>query len=129
MAFEYELNPFWKFLFSFCSVAMLSRESARGTMGRTNELTLNQSSLIGHMVIVKCNLCHRQVHYLAADLAELLGPQRRVFSLPFRCEKCRKSDYLLISVRIPDSRDFGKIILRRPAGIKKVLLWKEERLR
>lgn len=92
---------------------------------RRNGLSLAKAAEIGHLITVRCNLCHDRSAFLASDLMPLFGPSRNVFELPFKCADCGKADYVDIDVRIPDQRDFGKLVIRRPAGVKTVRLWRE----
>jgi hypothetical protein len=84
---------------------------------------------MGQVIEVTCFLCHRTVFYLASDLEQILPPTTVVWCLPFNCVECGKRDYLKIRVRLPDQRDFGRMVVRRPAGEKRVHLWRDEKLR
>jgi predicted nucleic-acid-binding Zn-ribbon protein len=93
------------------------------------EHQLRDAASMGQVIEVQCHLCHRTIFYLASDLETILPPTTIVWRLPFNCAQCGKRDYLKIRVRLPDQRDFGSMIIRRPAGEKRVLLWRDEKLR
>lgn len=90
--------------------------------------TLGDAAKDGLLIIVRCNLCHKLVHYLAADLAALLGQERRASAVPFPCTKCRTAEFMDVRIKSPDLGDYGHLTIRRPAGVKKTQLWKSERL-
>lgn len=98
-------------------------------MRNASKLTLGLASEIGHLIIVKCSLCHREAYFMAGDLVQIFGHSRSVFGLPFSCTKCRDREFLTIRVRVPDAREFGRLLLRRPVGEQRIQLWREERLR
>ncbi len=98
-------------------------------MATHNGLTLEESCSIGHLVLVMCGICRKRIIYTACDLRDLYGPRRNVFDLPFRCEHCKQRDCIRIDVRLPDDRDLGKLVIRRPAGVKRVQLWQEVTLK
>lgn len=93
------------------------------------EHQLRDAASMGQVIEVKCFLCHRTIFYLASDLEQILPPTTIVWRLPFKCQQCRKADYLKIRVLLPDQRDYGTMIIRRPAGEKRVRLWRDEKLR
>ena len=81
---------------------------------------------LGQIIVARCNFCRQTANYLASDLETLFDPRRDVFSLPFRCPNCRRSDYIRIDCHIPRGDERGKIVVRRPAGVKRVQMWREE---
>lgn len=85
---------------------------------------LRTAAQIGELVVVRCNLCHRAVTYLSADLAELLGPDRDAYEPPFPCSKCGKRDYVVVKLRMPEPADYGNLVIRRPGKVLQVQTWR-----
>ncbi len=98
----------------------------RAYPGKTHRL--RDAAAIGQMVIVRCGLCRRQVRYLAADLAELLGSDRDALQPPFPCSRCDTGSYMSVKLHLPAPGDYGHLIVRRPAGVKRIQKWKSVRL-
>lgn len=90
---------------------------------------LSDAASMGQVIEVTCNHCHRQVYFRPDDLIPILGERYPVFGLPMRCDRCGLNRYIRIRVRLPDQRDYGRLVLKRPAGIRTVQLWREEVLR
>ena len=87
--------------------------------------TLARAAAAGEIVVVRCGNCRKVVNYLAADLAELLGPQRNAFEPHFACGTCRTEMHLRIKMRAPQPGDVGSLIVRRPAGVRTTRLWRD----
>jgi hypothetical protein len=80
------------------------------------------------LVVVTCNLCHRAVHYLAADLVSVLDPGRDAHAPPFPCSRCGHARYVGVKLRSPESGDYGHLSVKRPAGVKTIWLWRTVKL-
>ncbi|MFS4583773.1 hypothetical protein [Phaeobacter sp. C3_T13_0] len=83
---------------------------------------LRDAARDGQLVVLRCTLCRRCVHYLANDLAEVVGDKHPVHIPPFPCSKCRTAEHVTITCRSPHPGDLGQIMVRRPAGWKRI--WK-----
>lgn len=90
---------------------------------------LEDAASFGQLIQVACNHCHRKVFFRPDDLIPIFGRNQPVFDLPMRCDQCGLKRYIYIRVRLPDRHDYGKLVIRRPAGIRKVMVWREEVLR
>ena len=78
------------------------------------------------LVRFSCTWCKRSMHYLAADLAPLFHQDAVIGQLWGYCPRCGKSDYWREEERYANSSDVGHTVIRRPAGIRKVQLWRNE---
>lgn len=90
--------------------------------------TLAHAAKEGQLMLVRCNLCRRMVRYLASDLAAILDPRRDALDPPFPCSKCGRTDYIRIALHLPETGDYGHLVVRRPAGIKRTQLWRTVKL-
>jgi hypothetical protein len=43
-----------------------------------------------------------------------------------RCPRCGKADFWSVKQRYPTSDDVGMLTVRRPAGVKRTQLWRDE---
>ena len=77
----------------------------------------------GMLVVVKCNLCRRCVHYLAADLVEVLPGDRPALAPLGRCSACRTAEYMRVTLRQPHAGDVGQLVVRRPGKARVVREW------
>lgn len=80
----------------------------------------------GRCIRVRCNLCRRTLHFYAADLVTVYDPEMIAHEWRPPCSKCRKSDYVHVRSFSPGPDDVGRIMMRRPAGVRKTQLWKHE---
>lgn len=55
--------------------------------------------------------------------AAYVGQLMIVHAPPFPCSKCGRTDYIKVSLKIPETGDYGHLIVRRPAGVKRVQKW------
>ncbi|MBD8066065.1 hypothetical protein IC608_11335 [Devosia sp. PTR5] len=88
------------------------------------EWTLRHAAEDGQIVICKCNLCKREVRYLAADLLPFLHPDRDALEPPFACSRCGNANWVRVTLTYPTSWDFGVMVIRRPGAVKQVQTWK-----
>jgi hypothetical protein len=89
--------------------------------------TLAEADRAGQILVVTCQWCHLTQRYLPGDLLKF----RRDMSLDrlagkFRCEKCRRGDYMGLKVQLPYGEDFGKLAIRRLDRLKQVPVWKDD---
>jgi hypothetical protein len=80
------------------------------------------------LIVARCKLCRRSRHYLASDLLECgYGPELFVEELfgP-RCPNCGSLDFFRVRERYANSDDVGHTVIRRPAGERRIQLWKDE---
>jgi hypothetical protein len=89
---------------------------------------LKDGAAIGQLVTVRCSLCRRAATYLAADLATLLDPVRDASEPPFTCSKCGRTDYLRVTLRLPEAGDWGSLPVRRPGPVKVTQTWRTVKL-
>ena len=78
------------------------------------------------LVRCRCILCRRTVHYLATDLVEVFHRDTVIGHLWGRCPRCGSGDFWTEDERHPSSDDVGHLIIRRPAGVREIQLWKNE---
>ncbi|SMX31961.1 hypothetical protein COL8621_00665 [Actibacterium lipolyticum] len=87
--------------------------------------TIRDAARDGQLMILRCRLCRRCVHFLAADLVEVVEASHPCHIAPFGCSKCGSCDYVDIQWRSPAPGDIGTLLIRRPVGWKRV--WKTVR--
>jgi hypothetical protein len=87
--------------------------------------SLAQAAEAGQIVVIRCALCRRVVNYLAADLCTLLDPHLDARGAHFPCGKCRTREYLQVKLRVPAPGDFGSLMVRRPAGLRQIRIWRD----
>jgi len=94
----------------------------------------------GMLIVCTCRLCRRSVTYLAADLLEYFrgaaeGEARSAAPLPDlraigqlwgKCPRCGSVEFWSEQERYPSSEDVGHTRIRRPAGYRRVPLWRDE---
>lgn len=96
-----------------------------GARRRSNEYyTLAQAAENGQLIKVRCGCCSRTVHFLAKDLAELLGGSRPALAVPFPCSRCKTDDYMRVEYITPRPGDVGCIAVRRPGPLKVIQTWR-----
>ena len=79
------------------------------------------------LVVAHCILCRRQITYLAADLVTVFSPDAYIEELfGGACPRCGTSDFCSVRERHPRSDDAGHLRIRRPAGVRKIQLWRDE---
>lgn len=100
-----------------------------GARRRSSEYyTLAQAAERGQLIKVRCGCCRRTAHYLAKDLAELLGGHRPALAVPFPCSKCQTDDYMRVDYITPSPGDVGCIEVRRPGPLKVRQTWRTVKL-
>jgi len=72
--------------------------------------TLQHAADDGQIISVRCNLCRRLIHYLAADLAQVLNPERPVDAPPFACSRCGTAEYIDVKVKTPSTKNIGTLL-------------------
>jgi hypothetical protein len=90
--------------------------------------TLEKAAKDGMIVVVRCTLCRRIVRFLATDLLEMINPLRDAYLPPYPCSICGKGEYLHVTVHMPSAGDYGHLVVRRPAGVRRVQMWKSVKL-
>lgn len=71
-----------------------------------------------------CRTCRRTTTFLAGDVVHIWGPEMKVYDPPSPCGKC--GGHVTVSFLIVSEYERGKLMLRRPAGVRTVQLWKDE---
>ena len=80
-----------------------------------------------HMLVeCRCGNCRVVRTYLARDLVKVWGPNAVVGQLFGRCPKCGSRERWREQERLALSEDVGNTVIRRPAGIRHVQLWRDE---
>lgn len=82
----------------------------------------------GQVATIRCNLCHRKAHYLAEDLARVIGPKAPVHIPPFPCSRCRTVEYIDIRLHIPSAAESLTLQVRRPVERLERWRWRTVRL-
>jgi len=91
---------------------------------RPHEHWLDKAAREGQLIRCRCKRCHRVVHYIAADLLPILGPQHRAaVDPPFPC-RCGEQARIAVECIVPAAGDYGHLEVRRPAGVRQVQLWR-----
>lgn len=80
----------------------------------------------GRCIRVRCNLCRRTLHFFASDLITIYHPSTLAHTWRPACSHCGRADYVAVRSFFPGPDDVGKIMMRRPAGHRKIQLWKNE---
>lgn len=80
----------------------------------------------GRCIRVHCNLCRRTLHFFCTDLVEIYDPDMLAHEFRPPCSKCRKSDWVSVRSFFPGPDDVGRIMMRRPAGVRTTQLWRSE---
>jgi hypothetical protein len=93
--------------------------------GRHQKYSLGQAAEAGLLIIVKCTVCRRCVHYLAADLLKILPPNVAILEPFCRCKKCGTGEFMRIETRFPHPGDIGQIVVRRPVRKRVVWDWRD----
>ncbi len=89
---------------------------------------LQQAAAANMLIVARCKLCRRSRHYLASDLLECgYAPELFVEELfgP-RCPNCGSPNFFRVRERYANSDDVGHTLIRRPAGVREIQLWKDE---
>jgi hypothetical protein len=88
---------------------------------------LGKAAGAGHLIACRCYLCRRSVVYLAVDLVDLYGPDMFLEDLfGGRCPRCGSGDFWSVRERFAATSDVGLLMVRRPAGVRRIQLWKDE---
>jgi hypothetical protein len=88
---------------------------------------IGKAARAGHLIVCKCNFCRRSVVYLAIDLVEIYHKEMFLEDLfGGRCPRCGKSDFWSVRERSPSTADVGMLKVRRPAGVRRIQLWRDE---
>lgn len=77
-------------------------------------------------LVYTCRACKRQTTFLAADVVDIRGPEMQVYEPPRRCGFCRVSGRMVVHFVVVTEFDRGTLMLRRPAGMRTIRLWKNE---
>ena len=90
---------------------------------------LRDAASEGMLLTVRCNGCRRQVHYLAADLVQVLGWDHEAHvPPPWPCSRCRTSEYLSMRSWLPAASQMAEgITVRRPVGQVTRWKWRDEK--
>ena len=88
---------------------------------------LGQAADKGLFIVCKCYVCRKSVVYIASDLAEVYHRDLYLEDLfGGRCPRCESSTSWRVRQRYPSVTDVGMLQVRRPAGVRRIQLWKDE---
>ena len=88
---------------------------------------LGQAARHGMLIVCRCDLCQRSRIYLSTDLIEIYHPDTFVEELfDGRCPRCQCSDFWRVRERYTSDSDVGMLTVRRPAGVRRIQLWRDE---
>ena len=87
---------------------------------------LRQAAEEGRLIICRCAYCRRSTAFLARDVLTIWNPETSVLIPPGSCGACHKAGYMSVTVRMPGQQDIGHLLVRRPAGVRHVQLWRDE---
>ena len=86
-----------------------------GSRSRGRVYTIGEAARDNMFIVVKCTACRRCVHFLAADLVEVLGTGRPAMEPFCRCRNCKTAEYMRVDTRSIHPGDAGKLVIRRPS--------------
>lgn len=96
-----------------------SREFYRPRIGKAADA--------GLLIVCRCDLCRRTRIYLATDLVEIYHRDCFLEDLfGGRCPRCQSGGFWHVRERYPSDSDVGKLPVRRPAGVRRIQLWRDE---
>lgn len=88
---------------------------------------LGQAAAKGLLITCKCNICRKSQVYLATDLVEIYHADLFLDDLfGGRCPRCESGTSWRVRQRYPSVTDVGMLQVRRPAGVRRIQLWKDE---
>ena len=88
---------------------------------------IGKAAAEGLFIVCKCNLCRRARVYLASDLLQIYHPDAFIDDLfGGRCPRCHSADFWSVRQRYPSIDDVGRLEVRRPAGVRRIQLWRDE---
>ncbi len=76
--------------------------------------TLGDAARDNFLIVMRCNGCHRMIHFIASDLAKIVGHDHYAHIPPFECARCRTTEFIDMTLKHPSAEDIGKIVVRRP---------------
>lgn len=82
---------------------------------------LSEAAAAGMTLTLHCQLCRRTVHYWAADLVQILGPQHPIGRAPWPCAHCKTSNFLNVRCRVLSVSEMRGLTVRRP--VRQVVRW------
>lgn len=88
---------------------------------------LRDAAAAGMLLVCRCDLCRRSRIYLATDLADVFNPEMFLEDLFHgRCPKCGSGNFWRVRERHAWDSDVGMLVVRRPAGVRRIQLWRDE---
>lgn len=91
--------------------------------------TLTKAEETGQIVKIECMYCRITRRYRCRDLLKLCGDVPIDEIVPhFRCEVCKRKEYLQAEFELPRGADTGKLQIRKLVRIKMVPrpVWKDD---
>lgn len=88
---------------------------------------IGQAAAKGLLIICRCHLCRQSRAYIASDLVQIYHPETFIADLfGGRCPRCGRPDCWSVRQRFPSYEDVGMLTVRRPAGVRRTQLWRDE---
>ena len=88
---------------------------------------LGDAAAAGMLLVCRCELCRRSRVYVATDLAAVFSPEMFLEDLfGGRCPKCGPGGFWRAWERYAWDSDVGMLMVRRPAGVRRIQLWRDE---
>lgn len=88
---------------------------------------LSDAAAAGMILSLHCDLCQRTVHYWAADLVKILGPDHPIGRPPWPCAKCKTSDFLNVRCQVMSTSEMQGLTVRRPVRQVVTWIWRNEK--
>jgi hypothetical protein len=85
------------------------------------EQTMSKAKDIGQLVKITCTWCRLSRRYRAGDMLLVCGDVA-IFDIPgrFRCEKCKRKDYMDAIFELPSAREMVGMTIRKLVRIKTI---------
>lgn len=103
-----------------CSSYVLIMPASRPPANPFHAQRLAGAAAMGVLITVRCPFCRRKIHYWAADLVNVLGPDHPLHLAPFPCSRCKTTE-LDVRWKVPAASDLSGLTVRRP--VRQVVRW------
>lgn len=91
---------------------------------RLDAYRLKHAAEEGRAIVYTCHACKQETTFLAADVVDIWGPEMKPYDPPRACGKCKANGQISVRIIWVTEYDRGKLLLRRPAGVRRTQLWK-----
>ncbi len=90
---------------------------------RLEAYRLKHAAEEGRVIIYTCLACKNETAFLATDVLEIWGPEKKLYEPPRRCGRCGCSGRMAVRFYLPTRYDIGQLRLRRPNGVRQLWKW------